>query len=147
MRIQIEAHAGELGVQDPSQAPQNVQRLRRQKHLTQPDVGPLRFQDGSQSLTLNAWHQDQVTRRPESAQVLAGNDFCENAVLAYGDTIWTVQPHPEYGAKFIDGLIRTRGRGLVPDTILDDAAANLAGPTNNTDIAAFIAAFLKKERA
>ena len=79
--------------------------------------------------------------------MLASNSFCENAVLAYGDAIWTVQPHPEYGADFIAGLIRTRGRGLVPDAILDEATETLAGPNSNADIAAHIAAFLKKERA
>ena len=110
-------------------------------------VGRTTYDQEGQTLRLNAWHQDQVTQRPKGAKVLAGNDFCENAVMAYGDTIWTIQPHPEYGASFIDGLIRTRGRGLVPDAILDSAAATLAGPTNNSDIAAQMAAFFKKERA
>ncbi|MFT7593590.1 MAG: GMP synthase-like glutamine amidotransferase [Paracoccaceae bacterium] len=110
-------------------------------------IGRTAYAQDGKTLTLNAWHQDQVTQRPKGARVLAGNDFCKNAVLAYGNTIWTVQPHPEYGAAFIKGLIRTRGRGLVPDAILDQAAATLDGPTSNTDIAAHIAAFLKKERA
>ncbi|HEY0275345.1 MAG TPA: type 1 glutamine amidotransferase, partial [Paenirhodobacter sp.] len=33
--------------------------------------------DGA-AVTLNAWHQDQVTRVPEGAQVIGCNDFCEN---------------------------------------------------------------------
>ena len=40
---------------------------------------------------------------PDDARVLASNAFCENAILAYGDTIWTVQPHPEFGNDFIGG--------------------------------------------
>lgn len=99
------------------------------------------------TLTLNAWHQDQVTQRPAEARVLAGNAFCKNAILAYGDSIWTLQPHPEYGTDFIDGLIRTRGRGVVPDPILDSASANLAGPVNNADVAGYMAEFFRKERA
>ena len=110
-------------------------------------VGPTEYDMGGKPVVLNAWHQDQVTQLPEGAKVLASNEFCKNAVVSYGDTIWTVQPHPEYGAKFIDGLIRTRGRGLVPDPVLDSAAANLTDDTSSSDIANFMAEFLKKERA
>lgn len=89
-------------------------------------VGPADYtlQDGS-TLTLNAWHQDQVVERPEGAEVLASSPFCENAMLAYGDRALTLQPHPEYGADFIAGLIEKRGRGVVPDALLDDAKARL----------------------
>ena len=110
-------------------------------------VGRTAYRQGDQTLALNAWHQDQVTDRPEGARVLAGNGFCENAILAYGDTIWTIQPHPEFESSFIDGLIRTRGRGVVPDRILDTAAGELGKPNNNADIAAFMVDFFKKERA
>lgn len=110
-------------------------------------VGRTEYDLGDRKVTLNAWHQDQVTKRPEAARVLGSNAFCENAVLAYGDSIWTLQPHPEYGTDFIGGLIRTRGRGVVPDPILDEASAELDGPVNNKDMAEFMAEFFKKERA
>lgn len=110
-------------------------------------VGHAEYTQGDQTLAVNAWHQDQVTRRPEDARVLARNDFCENAILAYGDTIWTIQPHPEFSAFFVDGLIRTRGRGVVPDALLEAAAAGLDRPNNNADIAAHMVGFFKKERA
>ncbi len=110
-------------------------------------VGLTEYSLDGQTLMVNAWHQDQVTRRPAGARVLAGTDFCENAILAYGDTIWTIQPHPEISTEFIDGLIRARGRGLVPDALLDDALARLDQPNNNADIAALMIAFFKKERA
>ena len=98
-------------------------------------------------LSLNAWHQDQVTRRPQGARVLASNGFCENAILAYGDTIWTVQPHPEFGAGFIRGLIRTRGTGVIPDDQLRLADETLDGPVANDQMADHMAAFFLKERA
>jgi len=110
-------------------------------------IGNTKYQQGDQTLSLNAWHQDQVTRLPEGAEVLASNDFCENAILAYGDTIWTLQPHPEFSSFFVDGLIRTRGRGLVPGAILDAAAKELDKPNNNSDIATHMVEFFKKERA
>lgn len=107
-------------------------------------VGRTDYQLGDKTVTLNAWHQDQVTELPEGARVLGGNDFCKNAILAYGDTVWTVQPHPEYNAEFIDGLIRTRGRGVVPDDVLAAAAEKLNGPTSNSDIAEHMADFFRK---
>lgn len=110
-------------------------------------VGRTDYQVGEDTVTLNAWHQDQVTRLPDGAQVLGGNDFCKFAVLGYGDTIWTLQPHPEYDASFIDGLIRTRGRGAVPDSLLDAATDMLEGPTHNDEIAAQMAAFFKRKRS
>ena len=110
-------------------------------------VGPTEYQIDGQTLTLNAWHQDQVTELPEGAEVLSGNAFCENAVLAYGDTIWTIQPHPEYDTGFIGDLIRTRGRGVVPDALLEDATRRLQDKTDNAVIADKMAEFFKKARA
>ncbi|MEP3332854.1 type 1 glutamine amidotransferase [Sedimentitalea sp.] len=109
-------------------------------------VGGTTYQMGDETLTLNAWHQDQVTELPNCARVLGSSDFCQNAVLAYGDTIWTVQPHPEFGNDFIDGLIQTRGRGVVPDDLLDAATEQLALPNDNDKIAAQMAEFFKKGR-
>lgn len=110
-------------------------------------VGRTSYRLEGKDIALNAWHQDQVVERPAEARVLGVNAFCENAVLAYGDHIWTVQPHPEFGSEFIEGLINTRGKGVVPDHQLQEAAANLNQPTHNADIAAFMAAFFQKERA
>ncbi len=109
-------------------------------------VGRVEYEQDGQTLSLNAWHQDQVTKRPEGARVLAGSEFCTNGVLAYGDTIWTLQPHPEFSTAFVAGLIEKRGRGVVPDAILDAASDALDGPLNTAEIAAFMAAFFMKER-
>lgn len=107
-------------------------------------VGRTEYQMGEQTIALNAWHQDQVTKRPAAARVLASNAFCENAILAYGDRIWTVQPHPEYDAAFIRTLIRTRGRGAVPDDLLRTAGRSLDAPNDNAAIAQQMAAFFMK---
>jgi GMP synthase (glutamine-hydrolysing) len=109
-------------------------------------VGRVTYEHPDGPLTLNAWHQDQVVERPEGARVVAGNDFCENGVLAYGDHIWTVQPHPEFDAAFVAGLIDKRGRGVVPDHLLQQASDTLQGPVDNSQIATFMKAFFTKER-
>ncbi|MBQ0805822.1 MAG: type 1 glutamine amidotransferase [Sulfitobacter sp.] len=109
-------------------------------------VGRTEYTVNGQPMALNAWHQDQVTVLPQGAQVVGSSEFCANAALLYDDQIWTIQPHPEFNADFIDGLIRTRGKGVVPDAQLSAAATRLDAPTNNADIAKHIAEFFKKER-
>ncbi|MGJ8625679.1 MAG: type 1 glutamine amidotransferase [Sulfitobacter sp.] len=108
-------------------------------------VGRTEYDINGQKYALNAWHQDQVVERPDSAQVIGSTDFCENAALLYDDRMWTIQPHPEYGHDFIEGLITTRGKGVVPDAQLEAATETLGAPLNNTDIAAEMAAFFKKK--
>ena len=96
-------------------------------------------------LTLNAWHQDQVVEAPAEARVLAGNDFCANAVLAYGDHVWSVQPHPEFSAQYVHALGDAR-RDVVPADRLRAALADVDGANDNDTIAAFIADFFLKPR-
>lgn len=108
-------------------------------------VGRTEYLLEGKPVALNAWHQDQVTEVPQGARVVGSSDFCANAMLAYGDTIWTIQAHPEFGADFIDGLIRTRGKGVVPDDQLKAAANSLALPIDNNDIAARMAQFFKSK--
>jgi GMP synthase-like glutamine amidotransferase len=109
-------------------------------------VGPTPYDFDGETLTLNAWHQDQVVEKPAQARVIARNEFCQNAALLYGDRAFTVQAHPEFRDDFIDGLIRTRGRGLVPDPLLDDAVERLDTPLQDRIIADRIADFFKHPR-
>ncbi len=91
-------------------------------------LGRVEYQmkDGS-TLPLHAWHQDQVIEPPAGARTLGSTDFCEYAVLAYGDTVLTMQPHPEFDKGFIAGLAAGRGKGVVPDNLLQTAVDSL-GP-------------------
>ncbi len=110
-------------------------------------VGPVDYQIDGETYTINAWHQDQVVEKPQAARRIGSSDFCENAVLAYDDVFWTIQPHPEYGRVFIDGLITHRGKGLVPDPLLDAARLKLDLPLDSPKIATQMTEFFKKERA
>ncbi|WP_170410363.1 type 1 glutamine amidotransferase [Ruegeria arenilitoris] len=110
-------------------------------------VGRTDYEYDGQTITLNAWHQDQVIDLPEDARVLGTNTFCRNAMVAYGDNVWTVQAHPEYGDAFIQGLMNTRGKGVVPDALMEAAANRLPAQNDNPKIGQLMAEFLKKERA
>lgn len=106
-------------------------------------VGPTDYAFGGESLRLNAWHQDQVTRRPPGATLCASGPACENAALLYGDRIFTLQAHPEFNPAFAADMIDRRGRGLVPDPLLDAATARLAEPLDDARMARVIGAFLR----
>lgn len=107
-------------------------------------IGPTEYDFDGEKVTMNAWHRDQVTVRPPMAEPAGGNTFCENAALVYGDRAFTVQAHPEFSDDFVDGLMRTRGKGLVPDEIMAEAAARLGNPNSATAIADRIADFFKQ---
>lgn len=107
-------------------------------------VGRTEYDFGGQTLALNAWHQDQVIEPPAGARTIATHPGCAYAGLAYGDNMFTVQPHPEYGAEALGDLIRHRGRGVIPDALLDDAEARLDQPTDSLRLADRIAAFFRE---
>lgn len=107
-------------------------------------VGAQDYMIEGEKLVLNAWHQDQVIRPPEGARTIGGNAFCEHAALAYGTQGYSVQPHPEYDDAFIQGLIDTRGRGLVPDDLLQKAEAGQGGARDSHRVAQRIVAHFKQ---
>ncbi|NRB34223.1 MAG: type 1 glutamine amidotransferase [Rhodobacteraceae bacterium] len=108
-------------------------------------IGPVTYDLDGEKAKLMAWHQDQVVEKPQEARVIGSTDFCANAALSYGDHIWTIQPHPEYGADFIGGLIRYRGKGVVPQGQLEEAEANLNAPLDRDPVVARMVAVLKGE--
>ncbi|TNJ48032.1 type 1 glutamine amidotransferase [Phaeobacter sp. B1627] len=109
-------------------------------------VGNTEYSLNGTPLRLNAWHQDQVVELPPEARIIGESDFCRNAFLAYGDHVWTSQPHPEFSSSFVDGLLQTRGKGVVPPHQLQAAADILDQPTDSHRIATEIADFFKKVR-
>lgn len=105
-------------------------------------VGRTEYKLGDRPLTLNAWHQDQVTDLPEGATVHASSDFCANAIMAVGPRILTVQPHPEFPDSVIDTLIETRGKALPPD-LAENARAQLGAANDSHLIADWLADVLE----
>ena len=109
-------------------------------------IGPQDYDFGGKNVRLNAWHQDQVTEKPAQAEVIASNAFCENAALLYDDRVLTIQAHPEYSSGFIDGLMTTRGKGVVPDRLMSEARERFGEPSSSAGVANQIADFFKKPR-
>lgn len=103
--------------------------------------------DGHGAVSLNAWHQDQVMELPKDARVIAGNAFCKNAGLVYGDRVYTVQPHPEFSnpvmAQYVD---LRRDPAIYDPKMMDLAIENTARPNDEFLLAGEIAGFFKQPR-
>ncbi|MFK7731968.1 MAG: type 1 glutamine amidotransferase [Pseudomonadales bacterium] len=107
-------------------------------------VGKVAYQTAKdeQATELMAFHQDQVTAIPDDAEVIGSTDFCQFAMLAYGNKALTVQPHPEFTADFMVDLLKARG-DMLPDDIVEQANKNLAGDNANEQLADHFEHFFK----
>ena len=59
-------------------------------------------------LNLIFFHQDQVVKLPKEAELLASNSFCNIASFSIGDTVLTLQAHPEFNNDFSLRLLEAR---------------------------------------
>jgi GMP synthase (glutamine-hydrolysing) len=67
--------------------------------------------------------------------------------LLYGDRTFTVQAHPEFRPEFVNALMETRGKGLVPDDLMSVARDRLPLPIDDRAMADQITDFFKMARA
>ncbi len=100
---------------------------------------------------VGALHQDQVVALPPEATVLARSPHCAFAALAYGDLeapdAISLQPHPEFGAAFLDELLALRAGTAFPEAAAAEARASLVRPVDNAAWAGLIAAYLRRAAA
>jgi len=85
------------------------------------------MESGPQQVAIYAYHQDQVVKCPASAQVFLSSEFCPFAGLSYGDSIISVQAHPEFDADFENFLLETFGGSVVPAEVAARAQATMSG--------------------
>lgn len=86
---------------------------------------------------LYAFHQDQVVRMPETAEIFLSSEFCPYAGLSYGRSIISVQAHPEFGEAYETALLEEYGGNVVPAALADQALAEMrAGASADTELLA-----------
>ena len=95
---------------------------------------------------LLAWHQDQVVEPPPQAKVVGSSNFCRYAALAYGEQAYSIQPHPEFDAGFVGGLIESRP-GILPPDVTQRALDSLDIETASDRISSRIADFFRRAQA
>ncbi|WP_307155768.1 type 1 glutamine amidotransferase [Rhodopseudomonas julia] len=107
-------------------------------------LGPQTYRGpADQRFTVNAWHRDQVTRAPSGVEVFAEGENCPIAGMFERERLLTFQPHPEFDADYVSGLLAERGAALpeamrksLPDRIRETAL-------DRSFVAALMRQFLK----
>lgn len=110
-------------------------------------IGHTAYEIEGETLHLNAWHQDQITRLPVGARRIGQNSFCANAALVYDTRIYSLQPHPEFDGAIIAAYADLlRGDDGYPDDLMDHAITLKDAPDDNAKIARRIAAFFQSAK-
>ena len=102
------------------------------------------------SVGIYAFHQDQVVTLPQAAEIFLSSDFCPYAGLSYGDSIISVQAHPEFAAAYEQALLEMFGGNLIPAEVAQRALAAMeAGAQADTRLLAdwFVEFFLSHARS
>ena len=87
-------------------------------------------------------HQDQVTVNADGAEVLAGSEFCPNAVCSIGDRVLTFQGHPEFVPDYSREILNFR-RELIGEEVYERGIASLEEPPARDRMAGWIVNFLR----
>ena len=85
-------------------------------------------------------HQDQVVSVADDTQVLAGSEFCENAVCQLGDHILTFQGHPEFVPGYAQAIMEFR-KELIGEEAYTAGMASLVGEHQGQRVARWIINF------
>ncbi len=107
------------------------------------DYGLVGENGASRTITLYAWHQDQIIKPPADAEIIARSDFCEFAALRYGNKALSFQAHPEFTKEYMADLAEARRGGVITDEMGDEAIASLAKEVDVDVVKEMIAAFLR----
>ncbi|MCP4767639.1 MAG: type 1 glutamine amidotransferase [Gammaproteobacteria bacterium] len=95
------------------------------------------MRDQPLSIGLYAYHQDQVVTCPESATVFSSSKFCPFAGLSYGESIISVQAHPEFEEAYERALLELFGGSVIPAGVAQAALAEMdAGVRADTQLLA-----------
>ena len=70
-------------------------------------------------LNLIFFHQDQVIKLPQNAELIAGNSFCNISSFSIGDSVLTLQAHPEFNKDFSLKLLHARKSSIEHKTYLE----------------------------
>lgn len=101
------------------------------------------MQPKSDQLDIIVSHQDQITRLPNEAKVLAQSDFCPYFMIQIGKSMASVQGHPEFTPAYSSALMEAR-RDRIPPHRIREAFASLRAETDNLKLASWILNFLTK---
>ena len=99
-----------------------------------PVVGVRAFDVDGKDAPAHVWHQDQVTKIPSGAKVIASADYCPVAALAYDFPAMSVQFHPEYTPEYVSTFLRRSRGAVLGEEETDKAVSELAASDVSVDL-------------
>jgi len=87
-------------------------------------------------------HQDQVVEPAPGTVVLAGSEFCQNAVCQLGDHILTFQGHPEFIQGYSENIMNIR-REMIGEDVYAAGVASLEEPLDRERVARWMVNFFR----
>ncbi|WP_316859640.1 gamma-glutamyl-gamma-aminobutyrate hydrolase family protein [uncultured Cohaesibacter sp.] len=94
--------------------------------------------------SLQASHQDQVTRLPDGACLLGGNDFCPNGFIAYGTSGMSMQLHPELSSGIITTMLHKRRGEQMSEEDADFAISHANDPVDADMVGQWMVNFFRQ---
>ena len=95
-----------------------------------------------QQVNLLVFHQDQVTRLPPKASLVASNDFCPIASYHVDGSILTFQGHPEFNHGYLQYLM-TKRRDIIGEQAYQQGMESLQQDEDNELVAQWIVNFIR----
>ena len=85
---------------------------------------PYWLDEQAASIAILSSHKDQFVKLPDGARLYATNDFCPNAGFVIGDSVLTIQGHPEFSKSYSQALMEHR-RALLGERTYSEGIASL----------------------
>lgn len=134
-QVMAEAYGGKV---EKSQAGWAVGR-----HIFRPTPAGSALFPGADEIAALSWHQDQVVRLPEEAEILLANQHSPHTALAYSFPAMSVQFHPEFSPAYVDALLTGAAGRKLPEGLAGRAAGTLDQTLNSDIIADAFARFYR----
>jgi GMP synthase-like glutamine amidotransferase len=96
-----------------------------------------------QAFNLLVNHQDQVTRLPDAASLIATNDFCPVSSFQVDQSVLTFQGHPEFSREYMLYLMAQQ-RHDIDEQVYQQAIESLERPVDHDRVAKWIVNFIRK---
>ncbi|KAF1054724.1 MAG: GMP synthase [glutamine-hydrolyzing] [Stenotrophomonas maltophilia] len=114
-------------------------------HHYQVQEQPDWMQPALQDLTLLVSHQDQVTRLPKDARIIASSTFCPNAAYAIGDQVLCFQGHPEFRSDYSRAILDLR-REIFSEPVYQKGIDSLSEPHQGATVAEWMMRFVEQRK-
>lgn len=92
----------------------------------------------AESFSLLMSHQDQVTRLPSDAELVATSDYCPVGSYRIGEHVFCVQGHPEF-TRGLSKVLTERRREKLGEQVADEALASLDKPLDHERVVRWMA--------